>query len=119
MRLSVVLLSLSFMVWAGCRPSNSDKPQGGEIAPQEKLIVVASKLFESHTYEDYLQSLVFPGDSLVCIDASRVGPNQLDSLLLHAHAVLLLAYIARNITELIFHKTAPGSLSGGLERDDV
>ena len=89
MRLSVVLLSLGFLVWVGCRPNNSEKPQGVEFEPQEKLIVVASKLFESHTYEDYLQSLVFPGDSLVCIDASRVGPNQLDSLLMRANAVLL------------------------------
>ena len=89
MRLLVRLLTPLCLIWIGCGLGNSDAQKGDEDNPKEELFVVASKLYDSHTYQDFLDSFLAPEDSLVWIDASRVGSSELDSLSPHAHAVLL------------------------------
>ena len=86
-------LGLSWMVlcigFVSCVDSNASDTQNSESLPTDTITVVCSRLFESRTYEDFLER--FTGDSIVIqwVDASLLEAQEWPEALRNAEGVLL------------------------------
>ena len=67
---------------------SSPAPHSAPTATPDTLHIVASRLFESRTYEDFLEPLASPG-VIHWFDASELTEEELSGVLSSAHGVLM------------------------------
>ena len=73
---------------SACRSCSAPAPHSAPTPGPDTLHIVASRLFESRTYEDFLEPLASP-DVIHWHDASELTPAELSDVLGSAHGVLM------------------------------